>query len=249
MQDKRAWSDDSDDEIMDLTGAPPPVRSAKKAKSEDSSPRKALSPLPAHSSNENLKAAVAGVPAAPPPPVPASAAGKAVAKLAAGAGQALAALSAALSAGGAAAAPSSAALPAGAVGGAVAAAGGPPSAARPSAPTAQKADSVAQKASAEERLDEALDGDVGLQHTNTDEQTFATYRPTTFTHACFSDHPDEIFETSSMACLAPPKTTYKLAICSQTILRGLLTNAQLEAISLACAQVGHKELCHAATEC
>jgi len=39
-----------------------------------------------------------------------------------------------------------------------------------------------------------------------------------------------------MSCLPPPKTTYKLNICSKTILRGLLTNAQLEAISLACSQ-------------
>jgi hypothetical protein len=92
------------------------------------------------------------------------------------------------------------------------------------------------KVSAQEKLDEALDSDVGLTHTNSDEQTFATYVPTSFTLSCFWPHPDEIFETSSMSCLPPPKTTYQLNICSQTILRGLLTNAQLEAISLSCSQ-------------
>ena len=77
---------------------------------------------------------------------------------------------------------------------------------------------------------------MGLEVTNSDEQTFALYRPTSFTHSCFVSHPDEIFETSSMSCLPPPKTGYQLNLCSQTILRGFLTNAQLEAISLACAQ-------------
>jgi len=95
---------------------------------------------------------------------------------------------------------------------------------------------AAARASAQEKLDEVLDGDVGLTHTNSDEQTFDTYVPTSFNLPCFEPHPDEIFETSSMSCLPPPKTTYKLNLCSQTILRGLLTNAQLEAISLACSQ-------------
>jgi hypothetical protein len=89
---------------------------------------------------------------------------------------------------------------------------------------------------AKERLAEALDSDVGIEHTDSDEQTFAAYVPSIFTMSCFASHPDEIFETSSMSCLLPPKTSYKLNICSETILRGLLTNAQLEAISLACAQ-------------
>jgi hypothetical protein len=95
---------------------------------------------------------------------------------------------------------------------------------------------AAARASAQEKLDEVLDGDVGLTHTNSDEQTFETYVPTSFNLSCFEPHPDEIFETSSMSCLSSPKTTYKLNLCSQTILRGLLTNAQLEAISLACSQ-------------
>ena len=107
-------------------------------------------------------------------------------------------------------------------------------------PSAGAAARAAAKASAQEQkqeqLEEALDGDVGLTDVATDEQTFSSYVPTSFTLPCFHPHPDEIFETSSMACLPPPKTTYTLNICSQTILRGFLTNAQLEAISLACSQ-------------
>jgi hypothetical protein len=85
-------------------------------------------------------------------------------------------------------------------------------------------------------LEEALDQDVGLSHEDQDEQTFCNYIPSVFSSDVFQPHPDEIFETSSLSCLAPPKPTYQLRMCSQTIIRGLLTNAQLEAIALACAQ-------------
>ena len=124
-------------------------------------------------------------------------------------------------AGGGAAAAAAAAFAAGAGGGAAAAA-----AAAFAAALNPAAVPAAARASAQEKLDEVLDGDVGLTHTNSDEQTFETYAPTSFNLPCFEPHPDEIFETSSMSCLPPPKTTYKLNLCSQTILRGLLTNAQ-----------------------
>ncbi|MGB1594117.1 MAG: strawberry notch-like NTP hydrolase domain-containing protein, partial [Promethearchaeia archaeon] len=88
----------------------------------------------------------------------------------------------------------------------------------------------------QERLEEALDHDVGLSHKDQDEQTFSAYIPAVFSADSFQPHPDEVFETSSLSCLAPPRPSYRLRLCSETITRGLLTNAQLEAISLACAQ-------------
>jgi len=88
----------------------------------------------------------------------------------------------------------------------------------------------------QQRLEEALDHDVGLSHEDQDEQTFSAYVPAVFSADSFKPHPDEVFETSSLSCLAPPRPSYRLRLCSQTIIRGLLTNAQLEAIALACAQ-------------
>ena len=49
----------------------------------------------------------------------------------------------------------------------------------------------------QQRLEEALDQDVGLSHEDQDEQTFCNYIPSVFSSDVFQPHPDEIFETSS----------------------------------------------------
>ena len=209
VQDKRALSDDdSDDEIMDLTGgqpAPALGTAAKKAKSE-SSPleRKVVFSAAVQQANsakgaggvaESRKPAAAGIPsavpadvAAAPPSVPV---GKAAlsALLAAAAGPLSAMLSSNSGQSAAAAAPL---VPGSGQSAAAAAPLVPPVPAANGVvplPGGAAKDLTAQQASAQEKLDEALDNDVGLMHTNSDEETFATYRPTSFIHSCFANHP------------------------------------------------------------
>lgn len=79
-------------------------------------------------------------------------------------------------------------------------------------------------------------------------QTFCEYCPSLFGEAPFKKHPDILHETTCLSSLIPPKTNYKLCISKQTILHGLLTSAQLEAVVLASAQhelriPGHVPLC------
>ena len=82
--------------------------------------------------------------------------------------------------------------------------------------------------------DEMEDAEVGLDHKDADDQTFTEYEPHTFTATIFKKHPDPVVETASLSSLAPPKTTHKLRLCSQTITRGLLTNLQVGCFDRAC---------------
>ena len=86
------------------------------------------------------------------------------------------------------------------------------------------------------RSDEQQDLDDGMTHKDAEEQTFTEYEPHTFSSPIFQRHPDPVVETASLSALVPPKSTYRLCICSKTIAQARLTNLQLETISLACQQ-------------
>jgi hypothetical protein len=76
--------------------------------------------------------------------------------------------------------------------------------------------------------DNGLDDDIGLSHTDVQEQTFMPYSPTTCSHPCLFAHPDELVETSSLSSVSDPKVANRLRLPSKTLLDGLLTRAQAE---------------------
>ena len=81
-----------------------------------------------------------------------------------------------------------------------------------------------------------MDDDVGLSHTDAQEQTFTSYLPPTCSHPCLVAHPDELVETSSLASVSEPKVVHRLRLPSKTLLDGLLTRAQAEVCLRAVAQ-------------
>ena len=78
------------------------------------------------------------------------------------------------------------------------------------------------------KLAMAVDDDVGLSHTDAQEQTFTKYEPSLCKSNCLKNHPDELVETSSLASVRGPDVSNKLRLPSKTLLEGLLTDAQLE---------------------
>ena len=76
--------------------------------------------------------------------------------------------------------------------------------------------------------EEEMDLEVGLDHKDADEQTFAQYIPHTFHDGAFLPHPDPVVETASLSSLAPPTSCHKLRLPANTITQGLLTNVQVQ---------------------
>ena len=88
----------------------------------------------------------------------------------------------------------------------------------------------------EERLQ---DEDVAAAYSESlspEEGTFAEYSPTWVRNPAFHRHTDPVVESSSLASVIPPKPTFRLRLPLRTIVKGRLSDLQLEAVLHACSQ-------------